>query len=112
MSAIPDKSIMCHRTGFAKSCREIVLEGQCRLWTHIRGMDNNTGAEIDRYGCADEFLPLLLIENSNLQRQTGAAVESLRNENVNSALSLVNNLVDRLPRLTTIGADPDDILKP
>jgi hypothetical protein len=37
---------------------------------------------IDRYNCADHWLPLLLVENSQMQRQTGAAVESFRNEMV------------------------------
>jgi len=30
----------------------------------------------------DSFLPMLLIENSQQQRQTGAAIESFRNEMV------------------------------
>lgn len=33
-------------------------------------------------GCAITWLPMLLIENSQQQRQTGAAVESFRNEMV------------------------------
>jgi hypothetical protein len=37
---------------------------------------------MDQHGCADTFLPLLMIENSQMQRQTGAAVESFRNEMV------------------------------
>jgi hypothetical protein len=41
-----------------------------------------TGQEIDRHGCAVEFLPMLLVENSQQQRSTGAAVESFRNEMV------------------------------
>lgn len=81
-NSIPDKSIMCHRTGFARSCREIVVEGQCRLWMQIMGHNPNTGEQISHWGCADELLPLLMIENSQQQRQTGAAVESFRNEMV------------------------------
>ncbi|MGO4836635.1 hypothetical protein AB4144_30755, partial [Rhizobiaceae sp. 2RAB30] len=34
------------------------------------------------WNCTIAFLPLLLIENSGQQRQTGAAVESFRNEMV------------------------------
>jgi hypothetical protein len=37
---------------------------------------------VDRFGCVDSFLPMLLIENAQMQRQTGAAVESFRNEMV------------------------------
>jgi len=48
----------------------------------VRGSNPNTGEEIDDYGCAIAWLPLLMIENSQQQRQTGAAVESFRNEMV------------------------------
>ncbi len=53
------------------------------LWqTHLRGHNPQTGQEIDQVGCAVAFLPVLLIENSQQQRSTGAAVESFRNEMV------------------------------
>jgi hypothetical protein len=42
----------------------------------------NTGNQIDDYQCAIAWMPMLLIENSGQQRQTGAAVESFRNEMV------------------------------
>ena len=48
----------------------------------IRGTNPNTGEELDDYGCAIAWLPVLMIENSQQQRQTGAAVESFRNEMV------------------------------
>lgn len=48
----------------------------------VRGSNPNTGEEIDDYGCSIAWLPLLMIENSQQQRQTGAAVESFRNEMV------------------------------
>jgi hypothetical protein len=48
----------------------------------IRGMNPNTGAEVDEHGCAMAWMPMLMIENSQQQRQTGAAVESFRNEMV------------------------------
>jgi len=48
----------------------------------VRGNNPNTGEEIDDYGCSVAWLPLLMIENSQQQRQTGAAVESFRNEMV------------------------------
>ena len=79
---LPDKSIMCHRTGFTRSCREIVGEGQCRLYMQVMGHHPNTGEQVNKWGCADEWLPLLMIENSQQQRQTAAAVESFRNEMV------------------------------
>ena len=42
----------------------------------------NTGNQVDEYQCAISWMPMLLIENSGQQRQTGAAVESFRNEMV------------------------------
>jgi hypothetical protein len=48
----------------------------------IRGTNPNTGEPVDEWGCAVTWMPMLLIENSQQQRQTGAAVESFRNETV------------------------------
>ena len=48
----------------------------------VRGNNPNTGEEVDDFGCAMAWMPVLLIENSQQQRQTGAAVESFRNEMV------------------------------
>lgn len=55
---------------------------KCSWFTQVRGTNPNTGKEIDEWGCAISWLPILLIENSGQQRQTGAAVESFRNEMV------------------------------
>ena len=53
---------------------------KCSWFTQIRGTHPQTGQEIDEWGCAVTWVPTLLIENSQQQRQTGAAVESFRNE--------------------------------
>ena len=57
---------------------------ECSWYTQIRGQNPQTGTDIDEWGCAVTWLPVLLIENSQMQRQTGAAVESFRNESVNT----------------------------
>lgn len=57
---------------------------QCSWFTQIRGNNPNTGKEIDEWGCAIAWMPVLMIENSQQQRQTGSAVESFRNEMVKS----------------------------
>ena len=56
---------------------------KCSWFTQIRGTHPQTGEEIDEWGCAVVWMPTLLIENSQQQRQTGAAVESFRNETLN-----------------------------
>lgn len=55
---------------------------QCAWFTRVQGVDTNTGNQVDEYQCAIAWMPMLLIENSGQQRQTGAAVESFRNEMV------------------------------
>jgi hypothetical protein len=58
-----------------EDCRRL----ECSWFTQVRGTNPNTGREVDEWGCAVTWLPLLLIEGSQQQRQTGAAVESFRN---------------------------------
>lgn len=59
-------------------CRQL----DCAWFMKVRGNNPNTGQEVDEYGCSMAWLPILMIENSQQQRQTGAAVESFRNEMV------------------------------
>ena len=59
-------------------CREL----GCAWFLQIRGNNPNTGKEIDEWGCSMSWLPIMMIENSQQQRSTGAAVESFRNEMV------------------------------
>jgi hypothetical protein len=54
----------------------------CAWFLKIRGNNPNTGKEMDEWGCSMSWLPILLIENAQMSRQTGAAVESFRNEMV------------------------------
>lgn len=57
---------------------------ECAWFVQLRGMDPNTGQEIDEWGCAIAWQTILMIENSQQQRHTAAAVESFRNEMVAS----------------------------
>lgn len=52
----------------------------CAWFVQIRGQNPQSGQEVDEFACAVAWLPMLQIENSQMQRQTGAAVESFRNE--------------------------------
>jgi len=61
-------------------CRQL----DCAWFSQLRGTNPNTGKEVDEWGCAIAWMPMLMIENSQQQRQTGAAVESFRNEMVKS----------------------------
>jgi hypothetical protein len=61
-------------------CRQL----ECAWFLKIRGSNPNTGEELDDWGCSIAWMPILMIENSQQQRSTGAAVESFRNEMVKS----------------------------
>ena len=62
------------------------IQLQCAWFTQVRGVNPNTGEEVDDWSCAITWLPSLMIENSQQQRQTGAAIESFRNETVKSTM--------------------------
>jgi hypothetical protein len=55
---------------------------ECAWFIKIRGKNPQTDKEVEEWGCAIAWLPILIIESSQQQRQTGAAVESFRNEMV------------------------------
>jgi hypothetical protein len=57
---------------------------KCSWFTQVRGTNPNTGKDVDEWGCAMTWLPVLLIENAQQSRQAGAAVESFRNEMVST----------------------------
>ena len=99
--SLPDKNIRCPATGFAKTCREIIVDCDCPKYVQIRGTNPNSGEPVDRFGCVDSFIPMLLIENSQQQRHTGAAVESFRNEMVRA-----NETSSRLLQSTIQGTSP------
>ena len=77
---------------------------QCAWITQIRGTDPQTGKEVDEWDCAVKWMPMLLVENSQQQRHTSAAVESFRNE-------VVENSVNPLTIMKTIAAQSQPLLE-
>ncbi len=79
---------------FCPLIKKDCIQNKCAWFTQLRGNNPNTGKEIDEWGCAIAWMPILTIENSQQQRQTGAAVESFRNEMVQanaSTAELISN---------------------
>tara|TARA_R110000803_G_C11770537_1_gene295210 strand:+ start:101 stop:373 length:273 start_codon:yes stop_codon:yes gene_type:complete len=70
-------------------CRQL----DCAWFMKVVGTNPNSGQEVDEWGCAVAWMPILLIENSQQQRQTGAAVESFRNEMVQSNIETAKVLL-------------------
>ena len=69
----------CPLDGF-NPCRQL----ECAWFMKVAGVNPNTGKDVEEWGCSMAWLPILMIENSQQQRQTGSAVESFRNEMVKS----------------------------
>jgi hypothetical protein len=67
---------------FCPLIKKDCIENKCQWFCQVRGINPNTGEPVDEWACAVKLVPILLIENSNQQRSTSAAVESFRNETV------------------------------
>ena len=62
----------------------------CKFWITIQGKHPQTGETINNADCSMAWLPILMIENSKINRETGAAIESMRNESVTTGQQLTN----------------------
>lgn len=83
------------------------IETKCAWFCQVRGVNPNTGQELDEWQCAVNLLPILLIENSQQQRHTSAAVESLRNEAVQRS-DITNTLLAHVAQMPTL-IEPVDV---
>lgn len=72
---------------------------QCSWYTQMRGTHPQTGEELDEWGCAVTWLPLLLVENARQGRHTAGAIESFRNEATKVQYAMVNAIAASTPLL-------------
>jgi hypothetical protein len=77
----------------------------CKFWMDVLGSNPQTGADIKEGNCTINWIPMLLIENSKVSRETGAAVESFRNETVKA------NEVTQKILLTTAGVPAHNLIE-
>jgi len=82
--------------------RKPCMEHDCMQWIQIMGTNPNTGLDVNEWGCAIAWMPILQIESSQQMRQAGAAVESFRNEVVRGVQKLSTT-----PRVKAVGHDTD-----
>ena len=61
-----------------KPCKKF----ECAWFVNVRGTHPQTGDQIDSWACSMTMLPMVMIENAQKTAQTGAAIESFRNEMV------------------------------
>lgn len=69
----------CPLNGF-QPCKEL----ECAWFMKVAGKHPQTEEEVEDWGCAIPWMPIMLMENARVSFQTGAAVESFRNEMVKS----------------------------
>lgn len=97
MAKIPpaDEGAICplHRADCSIVCHK------CPWWTRIVGKNPQSEETMDDWRCAIALLPMLLVENAQMQRQTGAAVESFRNGLVDGIIEAVGAAAQSAGRL-------------
>lgn len=81
MTSLPSKTRMCHRCGFEKSCRDLVVSEACDRWKKIPWNTHPmTGEKHEDYACVDDHIFAQLLD---LQRQIGCTtleMNQMRNE--------------------------------
>lgn len=92
-----DAKIICPMMG-GNECVEdgAIRNGElvkCRFWIHVQGQNPQTGETVSNGDCAMAWMPVLMIENSKVNRETGAAVESMRNEGVTTGQQIAGALL-------------------
>lgn len=92
-----NKKIICPMMGGEECVQDgAIRNGElvaCRFWVTVMGKDPQTGETVNNGDCAMAWTPILLIENSKVNRETGAAIESLRNENVTTGTQITSALM-------------------
>ena len=56
------------------------IEHECAWYMNVAGKNPQTGVEFSNWQCAVVFMPLLLMDNAAMVRQTTAAAQETRNE--------------------------------
>jgi hypothetical protein len=64
----------CPINGF-EECKQL----DCAWFTKLAGKNPQGGKEVEEWGCAVTFIPLLMVANTNANKHTASAVESFRN---------------------------------
>ena len=61
----------------------------CAWFTKIAGKNPQGQKEIEEWGCAVTFMPILMVANTNSNTRTQAAIESFRNKMVSQQEELL-----------------------
>lgn len=75
---------------------------RCHWYTCLAGQHPQTGEMIDEWKCAMAWMPIMLVENANTNRGQTAAIESFRNETVQSQ-QVFNSIVAQAANQKLLG---------
>ncbi len=64
---------------FCPLIRKDCIKEACSWWVHVRGHNPQTGEQMNHFGCAVAWQPILQIETTQMVRGSQAATESFRN---------------------------------
>ena len=81
---LPDEKTKCHRTGFEKGCRDMVVNCNCRAWVRVKGRHAETDAPVDLYDCADHWAPQIHMQSTEVMQKhlltVAQSIDALRKE--------------------------------
>lgn len=81
-------------------------EHACEFWTHIIGKDDQTGAMVDQWACADIIAIRLIVNLSKKTIETTASVDRMNNDIIAMASD------DAIKRLIEVKTKKRDITLP
>ena len=88
---------------FCPLIKKKCIEHKCKFYIQVMGKNPQTGQDVYEWNCAITWLPMLLIEGSQQTRQTGAAIESFRNEVIKTQTHF--NVVEPQTQLDNINSE-------
>jgi hypothetical protein len=94
-------------------CEEVKHENgkpilyRCPWYVKVRGIDNNTGEELDHWNCAIAWMPTLAINTANEARKGAAATEDFRNRMVDQQAGAHHAVAALLQRAYKSGSHED-----
>lgn len=90
-------------------CEEVKFESgkpvlyRCPWHVRVRGVDNNTSEEVDRWACAIAWMPTLMVNTANEARKGAAATETFRNVMCEQQAGAQNAVAALLQRAHQVG---------
>ena len=90
--ALEGQQCPLHRMDVSKVCHK------CPWWTRIVGKHPQSEEMVDNWHCAIAVLPMLLVENAQMARQNGAAMETFRNGMIGGVMQAIGEAASAAER--------------